>query len=318
MPHEKKRDYISYLFEKAASAKGRGFARYYRDALETICSTDDDLLYWRELAVIPDDTKDVGRDELAELLRMRDHTYGQMGMYAETAALLEGHYSLDADICIRHLRALRQAAEKEGESGDSKGKGRDAAARAIEAFPDNPEVLEAAYALFGDGDGDDDSGGADDRARILERLYAITGDWNHIIRLKRVLPDWDGGTVNQIISRLADSSPKHAAALCIKEDMHEKAMGVLEAAADIELLASYRSKMARKIPERYAECYADLLFRFAGSKSGKDHYKRVQNHLSALKELPGGGGDGRYESLLGRIRKEYSGRRTLIKELAKL
>lgn len=302
--HDKKRGYISYLFERAASAGGAGFSKHYRGALEEICSTDADLAFWQELIGAPT-ADESGGDGLEETLRMQSHILGRQGRHADTAALLGGHYSLHRDICILYLRALQQAFQGAGAPGaDECGR---AAGRAVEAFPDDPGVLEAAYAATPDK--------GSDGARVLERLYAITGDWNHVIRLKQVLRDWDGAR-SGIVERLAESSPKNAVGLCMKEDMPDKAMDVLESAADMELLASYRTKMARRRPQRYAACYAGLLLRFVGSKSGKEHYGRVRDHLDALKELPDGGGH--YQSALDRIRERYAGRRALIKELSGL
>lgn len=303
--HDKKRGYISYLFERTASAEA-GFSRHYRGALEEICSADKDLAHWQEL--IGGTAADwAGGDGLEEALRMQSHILGRQGRHAETAALLGGHYSLHRDICILYLRALRRASEGGGADAPGADECGRAAGGAVEAFPDDPGVLEAAYEATPDK--------GSEGARILERLYAITEDWNHIIRLKQVLRDWDGAR-SGIIERLAESSPKSAVGLCIKEDMPDKAMDVLEAAADMELLASYRTKMARRRPQRYAACYAGLLPGFAGSKSGKEHCGRVLDHLAALKGLPDG--DGHYQSVLDRIRERYGGRRALMRELSGL
>ena len=305
-PHDRKRGYISYLFGRAASARGAGFSRHYREALESVCSTDADLGFWQEIIGTP--AEDCGRDELAEMLRMQAHILGRQGRHADIVGLLGRHYSLHSDICVLYLQALlRQQQRRRGRQAAAGGGGGGDAARAVEAFPDDPEVLEAAYAAMPEK-------GADG-ARVLERLYSITGDWNHVVRLKHVLPDWSGARAG-IIGRLARTSPGNAVGLCIREDMPDKAMDVLEAASDMELLESYGAKMIRRRPRRYAACYANLLLKFAGSRSGREHYSRVRNRLTALKGMPGG--DAHYGSVLGLIRKKYAGRRALIKELSGL
>ena len=288
--HEQKREYISYLFEKAAATKGTGLARYYRTALETICSTDKDLEFWKQLVSIP---KDADGNQLGEMLRMKSHILENTNKHTEIVALLDQHYSLDSDICIRYLNALRTI--------DNAGSD---AQKAITAFPEETKVLEAAYDLLPEN--------GQDRINTLEKLYCITGDWSHIVRLKQILQDWNESKY-AVIKRVTEKTPKMGVELCLKEDLYDLAMEILET-ADMELLTNYKSKLLRKHPQRYLSCFANLLTEFVGAKSGKDHYKRVIEYLAALKDMPDS--NEQYESALKQIKKRYSNRHTLIKALA--
>ena len=312
-PHEKKRDYISYLFESASSAPERRFSRYYRDALETICSTDEDVEFWQTLVHIPEDTDSMAKDDLAELLRMQSYISTRLGEHDQTAKLLAGHYSLYSDICIKYLEALQRldAAQQDG-GKKPRGKKRtkhtaDDITSAIEAFSDDTKVLEAAYAALPEG--------SEERSGILERLYAITGEMDYIIRLRHIMPDWDDQK-DAIVEKISAVSPKNAIVLCVKEDMYDTAMDILEFASDMDLVASNKTKLFRRRLERYVACYTKTLVTFAGSKSGKDHYERVKDYLVKLKDMPDC--SLQYESVLSEIKSKYSGRKTLIKAITKI
>ncbi len=319
LDHEKKRDYISYLFEKATNNNGTAsakFSRHYYDGLKTICNTQSDFKFWLELAVIPDD-RDISNEELVEILRMQSYVLEQMKQHAKIVDLLAERFPLNSGICVLYLKALYTLSATASSSSSASsasllsvttaGNIKDIAIKATETFPDDANVLEAAYKLFGDNDDKY-------RGRILEKLYAITGEWDYIIRLKRVLPKWKDN-IQQTISRLTDISPKNAVEMCIKEEMPEEAMDVLEQASDVELVLSYRAKLMRKSSKRYTACYMDKLFKFVGEKSNREHYKRVSKYLGKLKEMPKG--KERYEELLNKIKEEYSTRRALLDELEK-
>ena len=305
--HEKKQEHISYLFGKAVAEKGVGFARHYRGALENICSTDEDLEFWQGLVTVPG--ADAGiegeRDELAEMLRMQAYILDKTGRHSEMAGLLAGHYtSLYSDICLLYLHALQQTAQKTGHDMHDAASVDDAATRAADAFPDELDVLEAAYNILSENN--------IERFGILERLYGLTGEWGHIAKLKQMHTDW-GDAKRKIAERLAEISPENAIAFCLKENMPDGAISIFKSVADMELVLSHKSKMIKKHAPEYIGSYIDVLVKFAGSKSGKDHYRRVRDYLTAIKDMPDG--DQHYKYALEGIKNKYPSRRALKKNL---
>ena len=101
--------------------------------------------------------------------------------------------------------------------------------------------------------------------------------------------------------------------MCIKEKMYAMAMDMLNSVTDLNVIEKYYAKFAKKYSKRYFVIYGKALEKFIRSKSGKDHYIRVSEHLAKIKGIPDTEYD--YDRLFRRIKSHNAGKRLLMKTL---
>ena len=301
-PPEPKREHISYLFERAADPENARLAPYYRDALGTICTADEDLEFWLGLTepLMPDGSDGTLTDGGREMVRMRAQILKALGRPGEALELLEGLYLADSGLCVMYLSVLGDGADR--------GRTAETAIKAAAAFPDDPQVLDAIQPLL--------EPGGTERASALARLFGITGDWKYFFMLRRESGDWDRARGELVGSLISHKTPSRAVDVYIKEAMYQEAMDLLESAGDLAMFASYRTTLAKRYPERYLAAYAARLVSFAESKANKGHKERIKDHLANLRSIPGS--EDQYRETLNRIRGGSRGRRILREVLGRL
>ena len=288
-PADEKRGHLSYLLERFVLGKPVGFAPHYRGALETACTGDEDSAHLHDL-IAPH----LQKGGSADLVRMQAGILKGLGRTAELESLLEKHRGLDSVLCSMYL----DAAEPQ--------KARGVARDAVGAFPRDARVMESALRHH--------PVDSPEYASILADLFAATGDWRHFLKLRGVSADWPA-EVGRIAERFLDASdPGMAVGAYVRGDMAGGAMDLLESLGDIELLAEYRTKLARAYPGRYLAAYGAAIRGFARSRTGKDHYGRVRRHLEGIRAVPGDG----YADLLRLVRQDNSNRRVLLRIIGDL
>lgn len=301
-PHDLRRDHISYLFERATDPEDARFAPYYRDALATICTADEDLEFWLELTtpLTPDGSAGAPADDVREVVRMRVQILKALGRPREALELLDGLYLTDSGFCVMYLSVLRGGADRDRTA--------EVAVKAAAAFPDDSQVLDAVLSLL--------KPGAAERASALVRLFGITGDQKYFVMIRRESGDWEKTREDLVRGLISQKMPALAIDIYIKEGMHKEAMDLLESAGDLGVFSLYRTSLAKRYPERYLAAYGSRLVSFAKSKTGKGHKERVKEHLSNLRAIPGSGDQ--YRETLNRIRNGGRGRRLLRDVLGRL
>ena len=288
-PADEKREHMSYLLERFMEGRPGGFAPHYRGALETACTTDEDFAHLHDLI-----GPHLQKGGSADLVRMQAGILKRLGRTAELESLLEEHRGLDRVLCSMYL----DAAEPEN--------ARRAATDAVGAFPGDALIMESALRHH--------PKDSPEYAAILADLFAATGDWRHFLKLREVSADWPAD-VERIAGKFLDASdPGMAVSTYVKGDLADGAMDLLESLGDIELLAEYRTRLARTYPGRYLAAYGSAIRSFARSRTGKDHYVRVRRHLEGIRTVPGDG----YGELLRLVRRENSNRRILLRTIEDL
>ena len=314
LSHKDKQVHIKYLFDEFISLKDIRFISHYRSALENICTAGEDLDFWKGLMVpCLEDHGSVNKtnilgspvkhsvDPKVELTRkmnlvtMYAHVLEQTGMQDKALAILAEHMPSDKDICIKYLHMLKDSDSDVATNG---------AQKALGAFPGDAQVMAAAHPLLPEGSAE--------YVALLRDLFVTTGDGNHLQNLKKVSDDWD-----EIFRKWAADSVKHSPEIvidmCIKEKLYEMATDMLNSVTDLNVIEKYYAKFAKKYSKRYFVIYGKALEKFIRSKSGKDHYIRVSEHLAKIKGIPGTEDD--YDRLSRRIKSHNAGKRLLMKIL---
>ena len=289
---DKKRPYIKYLFKRALAPAYAAYRSHYADALEAICTEEEDMVYWLELI---DSDAGAGSGAPAQLARMRAYALAGAGRWEEAADALSEHYSADPETCVRFVGILRRLGGQRALDG---------ARKAVAAFRTEPRVMEATLPIF--------AGTGDEYLGILRGLFESTGDWGHFFKLKEAAGDWRG-MLDEMSKSLMSGAPERAVDIYLKEGMRPEAMGVLESLDDHEMYAKYLSRLAKRFPGRYFESYGKRIRRLARSRTGRDHYGRVRGHLEGLRSIPES--EGAFGTLLAAIKSENPGRRALLEAL---
>lgn len=110
---EAKMVYIKYLFDKYLQNEPDYFQDDYDEALKTLCTTDEDLRYWKELLEphLPEempDTQDWNSFQAEELISMKLYILSKLKERAEFYALMEKYYRSSPDLSIRYARQLSE------------------------------------------------------------------------------------------------------------------------------------------------------------------------------------------------------------------
>lgn len=313
--HKDKQGHIEYLLEGALAQTNTSLVPHYHDALESVCTSPEDLAFWDSLLVRHLDDLDrqsknrtnlfgipIGgsrndpakmKATLARIIRMQAYILDSTDRHDQSVSLLEEHAPADKDTCIAYLKAIK---------GMNPRTTIRRAQDAMRAFPGDVQVMDVACHLL-------PKGGAE-HANVLQALFVATENWEYLYQLKAISGDWES-VMGGIAADLARSSPERAIEACLKESMRNKAMELLESAGGVGEFEKFHVKLAKKYPERYRTAYGAALEKFVMSRSGKDHYERVAEHLAKIRAISGD----ECEDLAKRIRKQNPGKRLLAKML---
>lgn len=333
---EEKRKYIGFLMEEALAASDPKILPHYRGALDIICREPEDLAEWEKMLAsrmaeqkaaelecgMPGDCKTPGggqsfakaavsqvpsresvlkerKRRLAAVQAAQDvlagmyaHVLAQTGRLDQALSVLEGRAFKNRDLCLAYLRMLR---------GTGPEKARQGALDAAAAYPDDVQVIEAAI--------DTTPQDAPERVELLGKAFAATGERGYLQEIKRATDDWES-VASDMIEILAVRFMDKAIDVCVKEDMHQKAMEMLEKGGDVGAFKKYLKRLGKAQPDRYMAAYGKALESFAKGRSGREHYQRVADHLEFITGMPSSEEAGR--AIAGRIRRQNAGKRSLV------
>ena len=284
-----KERHISYFYQRCKDSRWSEYRGIYRECLEDICETADDLEYWE--GIVADDLEGrAGADAPAHLLLMRSYILQRLGDIRGAVESLSAHFLSDRDVALRYLSLLDGIPHTENPVHAILG-----------AFPDDQDILESALRLLPDSD--------PQKPAVLSGLFKMTGDWELFLELKGISRNW-----NAALRRLSGMlSPSHLAVeVYVKEKMLPEATNLLKSLDDPALYKKFAGRLSRGCPETYFEMYGSCIRRFARSKTGMEHYRRVLEHLRRIRKIHPDG----FDPLLASIKSANRGRRVLIRLLA--
>ena len=283
--------YVSYMLEGCVGS-GDGMAVHYSNALEIMCNTPQDLKLLEEMVgeyMRRDDTPGYG---MAALARVRAHILEETGRRQESAAFLGGAYHIDECLALRYLETLQ---------GGDHARARRETRNVVIAFPKSVEVARSALRVYQTGDAEHT-----DTARWL---FLETGEWTYLDMLKDAVSDaWS--EIRRLGGAMAQKHPERTVEMYIREGMHEDAMDAVEDAHNLDMYNKFRTRLARRDHRRYFESYGREIQRFAASRTGRDHYNRVREHLLNIRKISRC--RDAYNELLGEMCRVHATRRILL------
>lgn len=289
----KKKQYIKYVFERAANPVYRAYWSYYVESLKTICTEEEDISYWMSLTQSNPKTSDP-----QQLASMQAFMLEDAGRWDDAADTLLPYYANDADTCRHFVSILKRT--------DDKRAIRDAR-RVVNAFPTDSQILDDVLPIF--------VNARDEYQQILRYLFEATGDWKYFFKLKEVASDWSL-TLDTIYNDLMATAPERSVQIYVKEGMHQKAINSLEILDNHDMYAVYLPKLAKKSPIKYFELYGRTIQRFTKSKTGKDHYLKVMRHLENIQTIPNS--EEMFTKFIKSLKTDNANRRILIRMLKEL
>lgn len=295
---EKKRDHIKYLLKKFVRETRTKFVSQYRVALETICTHNNDLLYWKTQLDVHLKSM-AGPDKIpanaVDLVLMQSYILEQLADSDGLISLLAEFYHMDKKVCKKYLEAIKQTTPT---------KARRAAQAVVEKYPDDMDILEIAFEFY--------SKSSRGYTLLLKRMFVMTGDWKYYFKIKDTAKNWNA-VMTSLVDECIESHPQMAAEIYIKENMMYEAMGLLESLGNLDLFELFRTRLARRYPSRYLTAYGSSIIETLRTKTGKKHYEKIQRCLISLRAIPGA--EAKYAGIINSIRVEHPTKRALLKML---
>ena len=302
--------YIDYLFNRYLLKDPDYFQDDYYDALKELCTSKEDLDYWKMLLgphlpeTLPEKEQDWSNYHQAkELISMQLYLLSRLKEKADFYALMEKHYRSSSDLCLQYARQLL-------EDGDCT-KAIQIAEEGITLFPDHlskylREFLSENYR-------------EKDPHKYKEQLLSLfltSGEWKYYELLKNVATkeEWQKA-LDKILVHFAAGGYNRGKLIEIylKEQMHDAAIREVMAQKSISSLRTYHKGLANLYPKEYFEAYKDLIFPFAECRMGRDHYREV---VSILKDMKGiKGSEYEVQQIVERLRNENRRKPAFIDEL---
>ena len=293
MPADRKRGHIAYFFDRITSKSHAKYRAQYVEALKEICYTGEDMEYWESL--LHEHIRATNASG-PHLLLMTCHILKETGREKAALGLLEKHYTKHRELCLQYVMLLREY----GMAAPG------TVQKALAAFPKDAEILKAGLPLH-------DASGPE-YLDVVQRLFVITGDWEHFDGIKRMAPDWEGAL--RRMAKMLKSSPGRVVEMYLKAGMIQNAMAAAESADDIGVYFKYAPRLGKRYPERYFEAYGIRIRKFAKSRKGEEHYKRVYEHLERARAIPVG--EEMFEELMAKVRSDNRGKTLLLKAVKRL
>lgn len=292
---EDKRAHVTYILGRLVTEIRPKFVSQYRSALATICTQQEDLLYWQE-QLAPHLKKLGGSGEppknALELVLMQTHILMELKDFNGVVSFLSKFYHKDKKLCMTYLNAMRHV---------SSAKARKAAQEIVKKHSDDVKIMERASEFY--------SPSGRPYMALLRRMFIMTGDWKHFFKLKEATKNWDK-EIRSIIKKYVKQDPKKAIEVYLKENMTAEAMELLEWLDDIELFEAFRTRLSRKYSSRYFSAYGARIIDDAGVKKSRKHYQDIQRHLLSLKAIPGA--EPKIADIIGDIKKRNPKKRALL------
>ncbi len=279
-----RRKFIDYLFNRYLQKDSAYFQDDYYDALKELCTSKEDLEYWKTLLMphlperLPDKVQDWSRYYQAEeLISMQLHLLSRLKEGAEFYALMKQHYRSSYDFCLQYAKQLL-------EDGDQ--------ANAI-------QIAEEGTALFPDHLSKDlrdflsekySETDPEKYKQQLLSLFFISGEWSYYERLKAAETEGEWKeTINKILAHFAGDrhGKSRLIEIYLREQMHDAALREVMAQKSIQSLRTYHRRLADLYPKDYFGAYKEQIVPYAECRTGREHYRDVASILKDMKGIKG-------------------------------
>ncbi len=279
-----KREYIDYLFNRYLLKDPDYFQDDYYDALKELCTSKEDLEYWKTLLMphlqerLPDKEQDWSRYYHAkELISMQLHLLHRLKETTEFYALMKQHYRSSSDFCLQYAKQLL-------EDGD-RTKAIQIAEEGTALFPDHlsKDLRDFLSEKYRETD-------PDNYKQQLLSLFFISGEWNYYERLKAAETEreWKE-TIDKILAHFAGDryGRGRLIEIYLREQMHDAALRKVMAQKSIQSLRTYHRRLADQYPKEYFGAYKELIVPYAECRMGREHYRDVASILKEMKGIKG-------------------------------
>lgn len=308
-----RREYIGYLFNRYLLKDPDYFQDDYYDALKELCTSREDLEYWKTLLLphlperLPNRERDWSRHYHAkELISMQLHLLSGLKETDEFYALMKQHYRSNSDFCLQYAKQLL-------EDGDQ-AKAIQIADEGTTLFPDHlskglRDFLSKIYS------GKD----PDKHKQQLLSLFFISGEWNYYEQLKAAETEGEWKeTIDKILAHFAGDKygKSRLIEIYMREQMHEAALREVMAQKSIQSLRTYHKRLADLYPKEYFCAYKELIVLYAESRMGREHYRDVASILEGMKGIKGF--ESEVREIVEQLRRENKRKPAFIDELKAL
>ena len=298
LEHSRKREYISYLFERAMKVNMDYLDDSYEGALRKICSDRQDLLYWKSLLEpsLPVKIRNGYDSRGAMLVNMQTHILEELGDPSREEVYLR-NYRTDVDVCIRYVEYLK---------GLDPGKAIQVAEEGMRLFPGR-NAMDAAVQLYGEDD--------PRRAALLEGLFCATHEWSYYDMLLKSSGDRQGAVESVLTSLRRRGDLGVLVGALLREGDYDRAVSEAVSAGSLELLEMYHDQLCERYPGKYYAAYRGML---EGADPGRDSqdYRKFGVHLRRMRSVPGH--EREFREFVGSIKEEFRRRPSLMAELDSL
>jgi len=314
LPADARRGYIDYLWGRYLLNKPDYFQDDYFNALKVLCTAREDLIYWKALVKphLPQRTTgaEPGRREehqARKLISMQLHLHSSLKENDGFYALMDDHYRASPDLCLQYARQLLQDGDRE---------------KAIKIAEEGTAIFPGYQSRFlreflSESYGKDDP---QNYREQLRSLYLLTGDWKYYDDLKKAFESKDmwQKTLENILACAAKerSGRTQRVEIYLRENMYDAALRVVIAKKSIEELRAYHRELADLYPKEYFGAYRELIYPFAGSHMGREHYRDVASVLKKMKKIAGS--EAEFQEILARLLAENKRKPAFIDELKKM
>lgn len=289
-----KQKHITYLLDRLVTENRPKFLPQYRNALATICTQHEDLIYWQSQLRPHLEKLDSNKPpkSILELVHMQSHILMKLKDYKNLASFLSKFYHIDKRVCMIYLEAIHHTSSATAQK---------AAQGIVEKYPNDIQIIEKASEFY--------PTSSRAYATLLRKMFIMTGDWKYFFKLKNIAKNWNGELKN-IVKEYVEQDPKKAIEIYLKNYMASEAMKLLEQLNDINLFEAFRTKLSRRYSSKYFAIYGACIIHNAGVKNNKKHYQNIQRHITSLKAIPGA--DAKIASIVDTIKKQNPKKRTLL------
>jgi len=288
--HEDKATYIEYLFKKYIANDPDYFQENYETALKSICTSREDLEYWKRLLSpcisdsIPSPNRNWGRYyESTQLLLMQAYILDRLDdqkSREELHDLLAKHYLNDEEFCNLYVKRLKED-----------GKMEEAARVAEEGVRRFPPHLGSELRRFLDRFYEKRN--PEKYRENLKSIFFEERDWQYYRKLKKISgSDWSK-TLKEIIEHFSstrnrginDADKSIVIEIYLREKRYDDALKEVLGSKSLEMLGQYYRQLSGRYPSEYFDAYKQLIIPFVDSRIGRDHYRDVVRKLRQMKKI---------------------------------
>lgn len=329
-----KKDHIKYITTMMTKMP-KNMSRHYRMALETICTTDEDMDYLDSLLqtiakTIKEDktitSEQIAEVSLAQIFILEER--GEEEKERKIMQILADTYHLDSLLRTKYIRYLG----KRGKNDEDNSTHTKIITQIVSEFPDDSDIASVALSTY-------DNANPEYR-KLATKLFVSTGDWKYYSKIKNS-HSWSVSDTVSDLTKIGEE--RKSIEVYMKEKMHNDAMKILESKKKLSLLSLFVDSLGKKYSKRYFDAYAPLVQNLAtqkpNNKNQKNNNKTIKNvtrkilkrisadqstdekfnarmrkHLIHIKMLK----DKRYEDLLKIIRSKNSKNKPLLKAIRDL